>query len=1181
MNEYIEIIGQLKPKNGRNFPIADVNDFIGGYIQVDEVSDMEKFPSNKIKEGMLCYVKNASKNGHMYQFSNGAWSIWTSGSGGGGLSIEIVDSLEDLNNSDLQIKGQIVFVNEVNGLRYYTGYSWESFSRIYIQNTSPDDTGGIWIDTSENKEHLSSNTVIQNLLKIVNILQEKVKRLEYALDCQMDSGDFTNNQYNYYNGAESEEPNYGSSEEEDNAEQEANKGFVLGDSPEPTEYNNYIPNLKHLCIKAGTYADMIKNQEDFLPKELLWCYDRQALYIKDPRTYKLVMIGSTGGDTPDIPDDDTMDGILTEVIGGENKITGIEFIDINNKDNTYLIQVKDGKLEVYDKRLGINSLAGNAQTASTGIYYTNPYFPISSDRVGSVGSPKIYVNSVYCGNEGNSKSYNPVSHNFVELSNLGKADLNLKGLYLHYTERSSGYWVTLPLEGVIKSQGTFLIRGAQCSVENINTTLIKVGTPDIYWTKDNTLNSSVLEIEDERTIWDDEGLIKFSNNCAFYISGEESTDYFKSNVLEISTPWTAQGVIKWYVDLVGIGSYNGKQLPNEKSPITNVGNNILLMRYYNMNPVKQATKALSSRNNSKDWTYINLDNVNKKINIEDYTPKNSSENKTVFFNKTLLKEGPPNIITCTFGYNAHTTRCFNWVSVGYYDEYVWIRKDGEQYSPDEMFESFKEGDSRENTKNWNNKIYNRIRSITTDGTPFTVHKFIKDFDEPTDTQKYFYKVGRDGAWSEERSFTLRNRDKVIESGFNFLQVTDQQGFNGEEYETWKISAEFIKNNESYDWILNTGDQTQNGNRINEWLDYYNSDIFDDKEQMYTVGNNDLCPVDVYTLGDGEDISKTNPINVEYFYTFEHPFEVPISSAGIYVPCVYSFIYGNSYFMSMNSEITEIAREQVFGDAGGENVYDKLKTWAENDLTHISSDSKIKWKIAFCHESPFTIITADLIMKYAKDNSTERGGSHLNTVGKYWFSQWMQDNGFKLCLCGHKHTYSNSRLIRDDIEHTMRPIVYDPSESPSWYTQLPKREQELVQLSTNKELGYVKYVMCQATGYKLISNKELPAQNIPWLLEYYPVSSQVENSQSNTATVKVNTAQQFPNYIVWNIGNGNELENSTQEESRDRILGKSYKLKLKTSTSTWAYKYNVPVEYTDLEKTGGNGSAHPDYNIIIE
>jgi hypothetical protein len=31
-------------------------------------------------------------------------------------------------------------------------------------------------------------------------------------------------------------------------------------------------------------------------------------------------------------------------------------------------------------------------------------------------------------------------------------------------------------------------------------------------------------------------------------------------------------------------------------------------------------------------------------------------------------------------------------------------------------------------------------------------------------------------------------------------------------------------------------------------------------------------------------------------------------------------------------------------------------------------------------------------------------------------------------------------------------------------------------------------MCQATGYKLTSNKELPGRNIPWLLEYYPVTT---------------------------------------------------------------------------------------------
>lgn len=1220
MGEYIEIISQLKPKNNANFPIADVNDLRGGYIQVEEINEMEAYlNTNKLKEGMLCYVKNSPGN-HMYQYYSNTWNVWnvSGGGGGGGMSIVVVDTLEDLNREDLKVKGQIVFVNEINEIRYYNGLVWESFSKIYIQDTPPDDTGGIWIDTSENKEHMTSNTVIQDLLKVIHVLQEKVKKLEFAFECQMDSGDFKNNQYYAYDGAENEEPNYGTSEEEDNKEQEANKDVVLADSPEPTEYNDYLPNVKHICIKSGTYAEMQTNKDDFLPKELLWCYDTQTLWIKDPKTYKLIKIGSTGGDDPDI-DPETMEGILTEVIGSgsqaKTKIVGIEFADMTNKENTFLIQVKDGKLDIHDYRLDKNTLAGNAQTAGTGIYYTTPYFPIISEEVGSKDSPKIYVNMVYCGGESQSKDYNPVSHNFVELCNLGKKDLNLKGLYLHYTERNTGDWVTLPLIGTLKSQGTFLIRGAQCSVENINTTIIKVGEPDIEWTKDVTLNNDRLEITGDsgagvqaHSIWStDDNKIKFSYDCAFYISSEETADYFKTTVLNSTAPWTTNGVIKWYVDLVGIGNYNDKSMPCEASPIANRGSNILLMRYYNMDPVKQATKALSSRSNVKDWTYINMDKIDSSIDIQDYVPKNSSQHKDIFFNKNLLKEGAPNIVTCTLGHDAHTTRCFNWISVGYYDEYIWIKKEGEEYTPENKFESFKkedidsEGNSSnpnrpKSHKNWTNKIYNRIRSITTDGTPFTVHKFIKDFEEPADTQKYYYKVGRDGAWSEERSFTLRNRDKVIESGFNFLQVSDQQGFNHEEYEMWRVSAEFINSDKSenpYHWCLNTGDQTQNGNRFNEWIDYYNAGdvIYKDTEQMYSVGNNDLCPVDVYTLGDGEDISKTNPANVEFFFTFEHPYTVPISSAGVYIPCVYSFVYGNTYFLSMNSEITELARTDVFGDTTGINVYNDLKEWVTADLAKHSDDDKITWKVAFCHEAPFTIITADLIMSYLKKNeggsydkdpNIKRGGSHLNTVGNYWFSQWLQDNNFKLCLCGHKHTYANSRYIREDPEKTMEPIVYDPLESPSWYTSLPEREQKCVQISTDASQNYVRYVMCQATGYKLTSNKELPAKNIPWLLEYYPVSSQVENPTTNTVTVKVNSAQQYPNYIIWNIGEGTESENPAMTVSnRKRILGKSFKLQLKSDTKVWSYKYNVPIKYTDLKKVGGNGSTNPDNNIIIE
>ena len=399
----------------------------------------------------------------------------------------------------------------------------------------------------------------------------------------------------------------------------------------------------------------------------------------------------------------------------------------------------------------------------------------------------------------------------------------------------------------------------------------------------------------------------------------------------------------------------------------------------------------------------------------------------------------------------------------------------------------------------------------------------------------------------------------------------------------KVTNNFIQNdkvNVPFDFIINVGDATQNGNRINEWIDYFDASnqLFKEVEQMYSVGNNDLCPLDVYQLGYGEDMDKNNPINVNYFFTNEHPFEIPTSSMGVYVPSVYSFIYGNTYFLSMNSEITETARTSIFLDIDGVNVYDNLKTWAQNDLTHIASDSKIAWKISLTHEAPFTIITPDLVLKYDSDATTTRGGSHLNTVGNYWYSQFLQDNKFHLNICGHKHTFSNSRYIREDVTKTMTPIVYDTSATPSWYTNLAPMEQKLCQISTNTSQHYVKYVMSQAGGYKLVSNKELPAKNIPWLLSYYPNT----NNTAVGVSPAVDKAQQYPNYIAWNIGSGNESESGTVATPRPRILGKSYKLiKTVKPTENWTYKYNTPVLYTELSKTGGNGSITPNNNIIVE
>ena len=116
-------------------------------------------------------------------------------------------------------------------------------------------------------------------------------------------------------------------------------------------------------------------------------------------------------------------------------------------------------------------------------------------------------------------------------------------------------------------------------------------------------------------------------------------------------------------------------------------------------------------------------------------------------------------------------------------------------------------------------------------------------------------------------------------------------------------------------------------RFNEWIDYFKAgnNIFKNTEQMYVVGNNDLCPLDVYTLGVGDDLSKMNPINVEYFFTFELPYVLPTVANGKVLPSVYSFVYGDTYFLAMNSEVTDLARTNIFGDFEGSNLYNYIKT----------------------------------------------------------------------------------------------------------------------------------------------------------------------------------------------------------------------------------------------------------------
>ena len=62
------------------------------------------------------------------------------------------------------------------------------------------------------------------------------------------------------------------------------------------------------------------------------------------------------------------------------------------------------------------------------------------------------------------------------------------------------------------------------------------------------------------------------------------------------------------------------------------------------------------------------------------------------------------------------------------------------------------------------------------------------------------------------------------------QTTDQQGFDWLQYQVWAAAANKLNEKITEDQkgsniipiVMNTGDMTQNGTRINEWFDYYNA-----------------------------------------------------------------------------------------------------------------------------------------------------------------------------------------------------------------------------------------------------------------------------------------------------------------------------------------------------------------------
>lgn len=1121
----------------------------------------------------------------------------------------------------------------------------------------------------------------------------------------------------------------------------------------PSTDDAYKYRVAHITIRSvENYTELEAIKEQLPKNELVYNEGNGLLYIKTKNGIKKISSGSSddddyndsGMEKAEIISWLEQNGIVTTENGNQplelNKIGDITFIHqatgkqfkfaVNSEGELKGVELsaksitdrmEDVSFELPTEVTSITNVRGFVGTLGHKEQNAeNPNKPIAVNKDIGLYSDRVKIGSFYIPDE-EQNIYN-CSHMFIELENTSDKDFPLDGCYIHYasgvcTKDSQGNddinEHSLPLSGTIPAGSTYLIRGKQLTDFEQADCFIKVQNYDTEWYINGSLADFRINVNGNNTLLLTYGLpgqdvdpqSVFSFKTVLFGNGEDTTN----------APWTYHPNYIDAVSIVNPVTYKNSSTWYHKSmkAITrdlipkNISGDLRDRIYKNtfeLDPAKQAFQSCNTYDSSRkrnqsaddyqclaiDNKYISFPKTNETRLVEFYTPKASFEHKNVCSDKSKLDKEKPNMVTCSFGLNIHTTRCFNWISCGYFDEYVWIRRKGSD-SWAARFESYKptstpndnagtSGFIKKTFGSFDNKttgteatiqsvIYDRLTGhFPANGSSYTSHKCIVDLKAEAsnsgEPEVYEYIVGRADINNnpDPEHISAVNTFTLYPTAFTprIFQTTDQQGFHWIEYQCWAAAAkelnktintaigctfesdgytvrEYTYSGKIIPIFINTGDMTQNGTRINEWLDYYNAGecLFNHLEQMNVVGNNDLCnsinelnedgsikAISYERLGTGDDPGKSNAHYFHVFYCYEiDPEIVPIISnenATHYIPSLYYFESKGTTpyrFVMFNSEITATTCLEWYkqltsrntavnvytgweisnaSDAIFDNSFTSVYTMTY-DMLNAGNDTNV---IVACHEMPFTVITnANLVSgKESIDRSLKESatgslvgchGNRLNYTDSkaiYWFSRLIEHFRIKLVLGGHKHTYACTNPIRefyyykkdngdmansltdgpmvmqrtlanDDctwsvsvgvsetagqntiykINVTDNPTTVNTTKFPlmkSSYTGIKKASTIFYPYYGVENLtGGVVYFMCQATGFKLKSNKELPSpdQRFAYVIPKTVVGTSSDTPNANQqkpmfAEIELNTGNKYKVYLyrVENVMNGTKL-----------------------------------------------------------
>lgn len=1130
----------------------------------------------------------------------------------------VVNSLDDLSSVKVPYEGLLIYVKDIDEVYSVTSVQRDEKNQPFIDKSNlkligsgggasvyfsedgitPEDINVIWVDGAD-QQMLDAST-FDKIRTELNKLDNRLNNIEYAFDVSLDSGDIT-----YYKGSEIESI--------PGVKPDSNFDIVLN-----ITYDGDVFTFKRTDdnedLSAVSNKIEFKNNNEVVAE---YTYDDDAVNFTVNNTYEIHAMNFLAFDTFTLYNNDEIvyqceissASLLEDFSWADRLQPNVHHICIKRAPNRSLLgeyPIKDGEL-VYsksDNKLYIGNdgrlaeISGSGSGGSTGNITATYIDLVASDNssityritinsngeliiknkeyyegedqqpleAGKRNLPGLVIDMIYAGpSDANATSDNICSHSFIELYNATVNDINLKGCSICIGVNTWDY--IIPLYGIIPAKGYFLVRLNPVSNPSSSTTRVNIDEFDLdAYAENNSIKLTsdgfkvYLQIGNEKPTIDSPWSINNStidSTTIGYIDlvgcmGQNADDDAKVvNAGEFAKGTTAQsnavvtevrGIYRNYIDSLDV---NGAK--NSQSPCGDSNNNIKDFR-----PFDYSTNYTKLSNQ-----YI----ADTTVMFKPKTSKDKSEG--IYRFKTKFDPTKPNMPTMCIG-EAPTTRTFTWISIPLQEECIFYKKSG--------------------TGDWvsvNSELsgdYARQRITADDGQVYTVHKaFVRNLTAGNYTWMCGTKDATTGGSYKSDEYTFKVTEASLDQtsgAFTFCQVSDQQGWAFNEYDPWSIAISKIVENfnagstsfpnsssTGFEWLLNTGDMSQNGSRPSEWLDYYNagSKYLPNLAQMNCVGNNDLCPGKINNQGTTGQ--KVLPTTFEYYYTYEYSNneeerELQQVSDG-FMKSVYAFDYGCAHFVCLNSN----GASTITNTQG--NCIEEQKAWFKKHMDNVKArEVQPKWIIVYMHDAPFNQLTRrpghnlpeyNLTLGTAYNVRTGLRDSAINQESypgkQFTWSRLLEDYGVDLVLSGHKHTYTRSYPLR---ENTVDPNLLDPEINTQSYPVNPweplytEDTANRMVMNGEEEVGKgITYVMCQATGYKLQSNKDVPVDGIKWLANYFP-GTPVSGQENAT----VNRLQKAPTFIIWKV-------------TPDTLSMEAYQLINLTTGSQWDHMNNGEVGTTQI------------------